>query len=114
MTRAEFITHLTDVVNDYIQFYIGHDRDPQIKINPLSLNTEFVPAGDELRDIAFSDEAVEEAAAADEPASEDATDYQARQDPDYYSVKAFVKTDADGKTYADKKAIEAVADVYFK
>lgn len=114
MDREEFIRHLTDLVNDYINYYIGNDKDPQIRINPLSLNTEFVASRDELLDIAYSNQAVEEAALADDEFTEESTDYQASQDPDYYAVKSLVRTDENGKTVADTKAINAIVDVYFK
>ena len=93
MKKDEFINHITDLVNDYINYYVGSDEDPQIRVNPA---------------------VVEEAAAADDSAAEDADDYQAAQDPDYYTVRSLVLTDSKGNARADAKAIEALAATYFK
>lgn len=114
MKKDEFINHITDLVNDYINYYVGSDEDPQIRVNPVSLNAEFVDSRDELFDIDESDAVVEEAAAADDSAAEDADDYQAAQDPDYYTVRSLVLTDSKGNARADAKAIEALAATYFK
>ncbi len=114
MKREEFIVHLTDLVNDYINFYVGNDAEPQIRINPESLNAEFVDSSEELYDIDESDAVVEEAAAADDSAAEDADDFQSAQNPDYYAIHSLVKIDSDGSVRADAKAIEAVADIYFR
>lgn len=115
MNREEFEKHITNQVDDYINYYIGGEgNDPQIRVNPESLDAQFVGSRDELRDIAFSDEAIEQAAAADDAAAEDAGDFQASQDPDYYSLRSLVVADANGKLHRNTAAITALVDTYFK
>lgn len=109
VTKDEF----TEVIRTYVQGYIDNPgsfgTDPQIRVNPESLNTELVRDSDMLAEIGFSDEAVESAAAADDSAAADAGDNAVRQNPDFYAVRKLVRC---GKP--SKKAIEAVAGVYFR
>lgn len=114
MTKEEFVGRITDLVNNYIEYYTGGKGDnPQIRINPASLYTTFVADRDQLLDIGYSDEAIEEAAAADDAAYADAMDNQARQNPDYYPIKSLVITDDSGKQRPDSNAIEAIVNTYF-
>ena len=115
MTRQEFSDRITDIVNNYITYYIaGRGDDPQVRVNPQSLYTDLVADRDHMLDIGYSDEALEEAAAADTESYAEAMDSQARQNPDYYAVKSLITLGKDGKPVADTGAIEAIADTYFR
>lgn len=114
MTREE----LTDTIAIAIKEYVGYDSyngpDLTLSINPVSLFVSVITEDEKLSDIENSNEAVEDAAAAERPASEDATDYQVRQNPDLYPVKSLVKTGGDGKNVFDMDAIRAIAARYIK
>lgn len=114
MTRENFISRITDIVNNYITYYIGPKRDFQVKVNPETLYTVLVDTVDQDNSIEYSDEAVEEAAAADSAEYEDAMDGQSRRNPDFYALRSLIKTDAEGKSTPDVEAIAKIADTYFK
>lgn len=109
VTREEF----TDVIRTYVQGYIDNPgafgTDPQIRVNPLTLDTTMVRDSDMMAEIGISDEVVESTAAADDEAAADAGDNSVRQNPDFYALRTLVCC---GRP--SDKAIEAVADVYFK
>lgn len=115
MTRQEFTDRITDIVDNYIKYYIsGRGADPQIRVNPLTLYTDLVADRDHMLDIDYSDQAIEEAAAADTETYADAMDRQARQNPDYYAVKSLIIRGSDGHAQADTAAIATIADTYFR
>lgn len=91
MNTLEFEKVLTDTVQEYINNFDRFDSNPQLRINPVSLSAELVNGSDMMEDIADSDEAIEDAAAAQGMANQDSTDYQAQQNPDYYPVKPLLK-----------------------
>lgn len=113
MKREEFVARLTDLVNNYIEYYVGKDDDLQLRINPMSHTLDLVNSHDRLSDIADSEAAIESAAAADDESAEDAADFQVKQNPDFYSISSLIATDKNGKRHADKSAIESVAKLYF-
>lgn len=109
VTRNEFI----DVIRTYVQGYIDNPgsfgSDPQIRVNPLSLDTTMVRDSDMMSEIGISDEVVEATAAADTDAEADAGDNSVRQNPDFYPLRTLVCCGA-----PSDKAIDAIAKVYFK
>ena len=109
MTRQEFIDRLTDLVSNYIEYYIGPETDMQVRINPLSKAMELDDSSTRLDGIADNDEAVESAAAADSDTTTDAADYQVKQNPDYYSVASLIV-----ENRPNKEAISKIADIYYK
>lgn len=111
MTKEDFIKILTDRVQEYIESFDIFDSNPQLMINPVSLSVTLVNGSVMLDNIADSDETIEDAAGAEGDASESATDYQAKQNPDFYPVKKLLITMA-GKATPDTKAIDAIADTY--
>lgn len=113
MTRKELISEITTLVGRYIDNFDSFDSNPQIRINPKTLHVLLVNGSDMYDDIEFSDEAIEEAAAAQRAETEDATDFQAEQNPDYYAVRPLLRKGADNKVQPDAAAIEAIADIYF-
>ncbi|MDE5882989.1 MAG: hypothetical protein K2H60_14815, partial [Muribaculaceae bacterium] len=63
---------------------------------------------------ADSVEAIEDEAAAQGDETEDATDFQASQDPDFYAIKDYVVKESNGKLKVDVKAVERLAESYIK
>lgn len=112
MDRQQFIKHVTSLVDMYIENFDRFDSDPQIMVNPVSLDVRIVSEEDKLAQISDSDEAIENAAAAQGDETEQALDFQAKQDPEFYPVKKLLKNTSDKKTVADMKAIETIADNY--
>lgn len=113
MTRNEFIESLTSSVVSYINAPEIAGPNPQIRVNPLKLDVALINGTDFLNDIAYSDEIIEAAAAADRPADADADDYQVAQNPDFYPAATLVKFSSDGVRHPNTEAIERIADIYF-
>lgn len=113
MTIDEFKKILSDNVQLYIDNFDRFDSNPQIRVNPELMRVDIVNGSEFLSGIADSEEAVEDAAAAESAESEDAADYQVRQNPDFYPVKKLLDTLPDGKTVPSAKAIDEIAKVYF-
>lgn len=119
MKREEFVKAVTDLVQRYIDNFDLFDSDPQLRVNPASLEMSLVNSSEMRTAIEYSDEALEEAAASQGATYEDSTDLQVRQNPDFYPLRTlltphpapgFAPTISPGP---DAKAIDAVAAVYF-
>lgn len=113
MTRKELISTITTLVGRYIDNFDSFDSNPQIKINPDTLHVLLVNGSDMYKSIEYSDEVIEEAAAAERSETEDATDFQAERNPDFYAVKKLLRCVTDNKVEPDEAAIEVIADIYF-
>lgn len=113
MTREEFKSALEKLVTLYMGDFTRYDSDPQIVVTPATLFVDLVNGRERLTDIADSEEAVEDAAAADKPETEDATDYQARRDQDYYPVKSLLHKNSEGCAEINNEAVEKIVNVYF-
>lgn len=113
MTRKDLISTITTLVGRYIDNFDSFDSNPQIKINPDTLHVLLVNGSDMYKSIEYSDEVIEEAAAAERSETEEATDFQAERNPDFYAVKKLLHCVADNKVEPDGEAIEAIADIYF-
>lgn len=113
MNRKEF----TDAVTDMMQTYTGNERafdnNPQLRVNPMTLDATVVDGRDMLAEIADADETLEASAAAEGSMSEEAADYQDSRTPDFYPVFDLLRLTAEGIAVPDASAIDAVADVYF-
>lgn len=109
MTLEESIARL---VNEYIENFDRFDHNPQIRVNPLKKTAMLVNGRDMQLEIEDNDEAIEDAAAADGMETEDAADYQASQNPDFYAVKSLLINTPAGTTIANAKAISDVAANY--
>ena len=112
MTREELIERIKHAVMQYAEGADLFDSNPQLRINPATFDVEAVNGSDFLEEIADNNEAIEDEAAADGAENEDATDWQVDQNPDFYSIKEYVVTDADGKMKPDTRAIERLAAQY--
>lgn len=113
MTRKEFIDGVNDAVERFISDFEIFEPDPHLRVNPVTLYADLV-TGPEMDDsIADADEAIEDAAAAEGDASESGTDFQAKENPDYYPIAQFLVVKSGRPAVADVKAIEKLADKYF-
>ena len=103
-------------VDDMFRRYISNPKafgtDPHLRINPRSLAVNIIGCNDMHAEIENSNEAIEDAGVEGDM-SEDAADYQVRQNPDFYPVKSLVAALPSGVLEPDKKAIGAVAAKYF-
>lgn len=113
MKREEFTKSVATVVQEYIDNFSEYDKNPMLRVNPELLLVEVENGYAFRQDIEYSDEVVEQAAAAERPEFEDADDNQARQNFDYYPVRHFFTVDAQGFGHPDMNAIETLADKYF-
>lgn len=113
MNKDEFAETMRNIVAGYIAKFYEIGSEAQLSINPV---TKFisVDVGNNIQsDIADAEEAVEEAAGAENPVDEDFSDYQAEQNPDFYPLRSFVISDGSGAHKPDDKAIVQLIDRYF-
>lgn len=113
VSREEFVNSVKDVVEKYIDNFYDYDKNPILRVNPLLKLVEVQNGYGFQEDIGYNDEVVEEGAAAEGDASESSTDYQAKQDYDFYPVREFFKVDANGQGSPDEVAINKLADKYY-
>lgn len=113
MTRKEFIEKLTQAVNSYIENFDRFDSDPQLGVNPATLDVFLINGSDRAKAIEDSDEAVENAAAAHGMAAQEASDYQVTRNPDFYAVKPLLATIGRDSSIADPTALDKIAANYF-
>lgn len=113
MTRKEFKKSIEDNVYLYINNFYRFDSNPQLRVNPATLAVTLVNGSDILDEIGDNDEAVESAAAAHGMASQEASDFQVTQNPDFYPVKNLLEAVSDDKTLPKEDAIESIVSTYF-
>lgn len=113
MRREEFVKSVETVVNEYINDFDRFDKNPMLRVNPELKLVEVENGYGFREDIEYSDEAVEQAAAVEGDAREDAMDNQAAQDFDYYPIRHFFRVDVNGRGIVNTEAINELADKYF-
>lgn len=111
--KEEFKSSLTDMLRAFLDFNDGYENNPQVRVNPEDFTVDLADGRDLMDSIEDSDEVIEDGAAAESPVAEDSADYQASRNPDFYPVKQFI-TLKDGKRVIDMKAVDKLADTYFK
>lgn len=112
MDAKEFKRILTDRVQEYIDNFDRFDSNPQLRVNPLLMRVDLVNGSDLIAEIEDSDEAIEDAAASQGMENDDSTDYQVKQNPDFYPVKKLLQPK--GNTdIPNEKAIEGIVAEYF-
>ena len=114
MKREEFTTSIKNLVSNYIDDFYDFDSNPQLRVNPELLYVEIENGYAFQEDLGYSDEVIEDAAYAEGDETESADDFQAKQNYDYYPVKDLLLHTADNKVIPNDKAIEGIADKYFK
>lgn len=107
--QAALADKITRLVNEYIENFDRFDSNPQIRINPATLAASLVNGRDMAAAVEDSDEAVEDAAAAEGLETEDAADFQAAQNPVFVAVKSLLKTTHSGTVVPSAAAIVAAA-----
>lgn len=112
ITKDEFKSSLNNLVEAYINNFEYYGPEAQIVVMPGNGLVDLVRAGDVLEDLADSQEAVENAAAASRPETADAADAQVKLNPDHYDVRRFF-TITDGKGTVNVSAIDGLAAKYF-
>ena len=112
MKNTSLIDRITDAINLYIGNFDRFDSNPQLRINPMTLDVAVVDGSDMINEIAESDETVEDAAGAQGAESEDATDYQVKRNPDFFPVKSLIFTNSGNKTIPDPDKISKIAASY--
>lgn len=113
MTKDDFIKVAVHTVQEYLNQPGAFDSNPMLRVNPESYDIEPVNGADALKDMAFAQEAIEEAAAMQGDAAEDAADFQTSRNPDFYKMSDYIRVDKDGKKVVDKRAVDRLADIYF-
>lgn len=95
MDRSRLESIITDAVELYINNFDRYDNNPQLRVNPLTLDVEVVNGSDLAAEIEDSDEAVENAAIAHGMANQEAMDRQVKENPDFYPVKSLLRPKGD-------------------
>ena len=113
MERKDFVKAVTDLVQEYIDNWDRFDSNPQIRVNPQLLYVEAIDGRAMLEGIGDSDEAIENAAYAHGDESMSATDFQAKENPDFYPIKELISAVGHNLSVPDKDKIEKIADNYF-
>lgn len=109
MKREEFETAVTEAVGLYLDDKNNFDSNAQLRVDPSTLEIEIVNGSDMLAEIEDSNEAVEDAAGAQGAANEEATEFQVKQNPDFYAMSTLT-----GPNGVDSKGIAKVVAAYFK
>ena len=112
--RNTFVKAVTDLVQEYIDNWDRFDSNPQIRVNPELLYLEAIDGNAMLEGIGDSEEAFEDAAYAQGDETMSASDFQEKQDPDFYPIKELIKPAGHNVSVPDPDKIEKIADEYFK
>lgn len=112
MTRKEFIESVNDAVARYLDDFEQFEPDPHLSVNPVTHFVDVVSGQTMADGVEDADEAIEDAAAAEGDATESASDYQVKENPDYYPIAQFLTVSTHHPTVVNPKAIEKLADQY--
>lgn len=111
--RKTFVKAVADLVQEYIDNFDRFDSNPQIRVNPELLYVEAIDGSAMLEGIGDSEEAFEDAAYAQGDESMSASDYQEKENPDFYPIKDLLKPTGEHSSEPDMDKIEKIADEYF-
>lgn len=114
MTRKELADNIAITIREYIGYTYTGKPELKVRINPVTLFVTIITEDQMFSDIANSDETIEDAAAAERAAAQEATDYQVEQNPDFYPVKDLIRVAANGMADLNHEAIDAIAAKYCK
>ena len=113
MERSTFVKAVTDLVQEYIDNWDRFDSNPQIRVNPELLFVEAIDGSAMLEGIGDSDEAIENAAYAHGDETMSSTDFQNKENPDFYPIKELIKPVGHNVSVPDEDKIQKLADNYF-
>ncbi|MCH5223060.1 MAG: hypothetical protein J1E82_03390 [Muribaculaceae bacterium] len=113
MERSTFVKAVTDLVQEYIDNWDRFDSNPQIRVNPELLYVEAIDGSAMLEGIGDSDEAIENAAYAHGDETMSSTDFQNKENPDFYPIKELIKPVGHNVSVPDEDKIQKLADNYF-
>lgn len=113
MNAKDFKRTLTECVQEYIDNFDRFDANPQLRVNPVSKRVDLVNGSDLIAEIEDSDEAIEDAAASQGMENDDSTDFQVKQNPDFYSVKSLLEPKGNSDIPSEK-AIDKIVAEYFE
>lgn len=113
MERSTFVKAVTDLVQEYIDNWDRFDSNPQIRVNPELLYVEAIDGNAMLEGIGDSDEAIENAAYAHGDETMSSTDFQNKENPDFYPIKELIKPVGHNVSVPDDDKIQKLADNYF-
>lgn len=111
ITRDDFIQSIGRMLQLYIDNADRFDSNPQLRVNPATLDASVVNGSDMLAELENSNENVEIEAAAEGAEAQDDADFQAGRNPDFYAVSRLVSETAD-RTRPDLAAIAELAESY--
>lgn len=112
MDRKEFIKKVTEAVSEYIDNFDRFDSNPQLRVDPETLEIAIVNGSEMQSAVEDSDEAIEDAAAAHGMANQETMDAQVGRNPDFYSLKRLLKPKGDTEI-PNAEQIRSIASGYF-
>lgn len=112
MTKEEFKLTVKHEVEDYIRNWDQFGHNPRLRVNPANLELRIYTASDFARAVEDADEVIENAAIAEGDETEQAGDWQAQQNPDFYPLRSLISAKGE-ETVPDMSAIDRVARKYF-
>ena len=113
MKKNDFIDTVSGLVWVYINNADVMGKNAQIRVTPESLYVDLFTEKQFQQAVEDADEAIENAAIAHGAESEEALDFQASQNPDFYPASSLVTKNAEGRSEPSREAIEKVAANYF-
>lgn len=113
MKKSDFIQAVTGLVWVYINNEDLQGKSAHITVNPETLYVDLLTQDEFHQALADNEEAFEDAAYAQGDETESASDFQEKENPDFYLVQTLIKKDETGKEVPDAEAIEKVASNYF-
>ena len=112
--RKTFVKAIAELVQEYIDNFDRFDDNPQIRVNPELLFVEAIDGSAMLEGLGDSEEAFEDAAYAEGDETMSSSDFQEKQDPDFYPIKGLLKASGPHTSVPDLEKIEKIADQYFR
>lgn len=114
MKRDEFIKAVGDLVRTYIECHDRYDSDPQLRVNPSTLNVGLINGREMQAEIDDANATIDAAAGAEGAMEEESADFQVTQTPDFYPIKQLVVATPGSTVAPDANAIISIANIYFR
>ncbi|MCM1449948.1 MAG: hypothetical protein NC082_06370 [Clostridiales bacterium] len=112
MTKEDLRKAINRCVNAYIEDYDVLGPDMQLCVYPETYEAILMSESDMFKEIAYANEALEAAAGAQGLESQESSDYQVKQNPDFYPMSTLVTYSDDGHLLPDRAAIDRLMSMY--
>lgn len=111
-SKVSFKNDIINLLHAFVEFGDSTAGNPQVRIDPQTLYVALANGADFIDEIADTEENIENEAAAESNSAEEAADFQAQRDPDFYPVSRFL-TLQHGKRIINQEAVDRLVDSYY-